>query len=117
MNRWQIVWRRGLAPQFTTSGLRSFRQALNDDDSRLLRGATTSPPPLQCVGDWPVEAAGCIGYCGWKGEGLNSVAEGERFYLTASDAADCRLGERGSIRAFVDWFDDTPRDELRRLLL
>jgi len=61
MESWQKVWREGLAEQISISGLRALRRALLNDDGRLLQGATTSPPPLQCVQDWSVEAACGLG--------------------------------------------------------
>ena len=38
---------------------------------------------------------------------------------TAANAAeaDTRLGEPAAVRYFLNWFDDTPRDEMRRQLL
>ena len=49
MDSWRKVWRDGLAPLISTEGLEALRTALCDDDARLLQGATTTPPPLQCV--------------------------------------------------------------------
>ncbi len=46
------------------------------DDPRLTQGSTTTPP-LMCVQDWPVEAACVLGFCGWQGDGLETVAEVE----------------------------------------
>src|SRR6516225_8882065 len=106
MESWRKVWRDGLAPLISTAGLEALERALSTDDARLLQGATTTPPPLQCVQDWPVEAACALGYCGWQGEGLESVAE-----------VDERLGEPAACRWFLNWFDETPRDEMRSLLL
>jgi len=117
MESWRKVWREGLAPQVSTAGLDALRKALMNDDQRLLQGATTSPPPLQCVQEWPVEAACGLGYCGWQGEGLETVAQVEEFFAKACFEADKRLGEPAGCRWFLNWFDETPRDEMRRLLL
>src|SRR5688572_13845434 len=92
MESWRKVWREGLAPQLSTAGLDALRHALLNDDSRLIQGATTSPPPLQCVQEWPVEAACGLGYCGWQGERLETVAEVEEFFARACFEADQRLG-------------------------
>ena len=73
MESWRKVWRDGLAPLISTEGLEALRTALCNDDARLLQGATTTPPPLQCVQDWPVEAACVLGFCGWQGDGLETV--------------------------------------------
>jgi hypothetical protein len=117
MDSWRKVWRDGLAPLISTAGLEALRAALNSDDARLLQGATTTPPPLQCVQDWPVEAACVLGYCGWQGEGLQSVAEVEDYFARLCFEVDQRLGEPAACRWFLNWFDETPRDEMRSLLL
>ncbi len=117
MDSWRKVWRDGLAPLISTTGLEALAGALRNDDARLLQGATTTPPPLQCVQDWPVEAACALGYCGWQGEGLESVAEVEEYFARLCFEVDQRLGEPAACRWFLNWFDETPRDEMRALLL
>jgi hypothetical protein len=117
MDSWRKVWRDGLAPLISTAGLEALRTALANDDARLLQGATTTPPPLQCVQDWPVEAACALGYCGWQGEGLESVAEVEEYFARLCFEVDQRLGEPAACRWFLNWFDETPREEMRDLLL
>ncbi len=116
MESWRKVWRDGLAPEISTAGIEALRRALANDDPRLLQGATTSPPPLQCVQDWPVEGACGLGYCGWQGDGLQTVAQVEEFFARACFEADRRLGEPAACRWFLNWFDDTPRAEMRRQL-
>ena len=117
MESWRKVWREGLAPQISTTGLDALRRALLNNDTRLLQGATTMPPPLQCVQDWPVEGACGLGYCGWQGDQLETVSEVEEFFARACFEADQRLGEPAACRWFLNWYDETPRDEMRRLLL
>ncbi len=117
MESWRKVWREGLVPQLPTQGLEALRQALIHDDPRLVQGATTSPPPLQCVQDWPLEGACAIGFCAWQGERLNTVGEVEEFFARVCFEVDQVLGEPAACRWFLNWFDDTPRDEMRRLLL
>jgi hypothetical protein len=117
MNSWQKVWRDGLAPLLSTTSLEVLRRALINDDPRLLQGATTTPPPLQCVQDWPVEAACALGFCGWQGEGLETVAEVEEFFARMCFEIDQRMGEPAACRWLLNWFDETPREEMRRLLV
>src|SRR5262249_42196250 len=76
-------------------------------------GATRPPPPLQCVQDWPVEAACAVGFCGWQGDGLETVAEVEEFFARVCFEIDQRLGEPAACRWFLNWFDETPRDDMR----
>lgn len=117
MESWRRVWREGLVSQIPTPGLEALSRALVTDDPRLLQGATTAPPPLQCVQDWPVEGACALGYCGWQGQQMETVAQVEEFFASACFEADKRLGEPASCRWFLNWFDETPRDEMRRQLL
>ena len=117
MESWRTVWREGFAPVLTLQGLEALRDALTNDDPRLVQGSTTTPPPLMCVQDWPVEAACALGYCGWQGERLSTVGEVEEFFARCCFEADQRLGEAAACRWFLNWFDDTPRTEMRRELL
>src|SRR5260370_6510101 len=117
MESWRKVWREGLAPHLSTPGLEALKRALASDDSCLLQGATTTPPPLQCVQDWPVEAACVVGYCGWQGDGLETVAEVEEFFARICFETDQALGEPAACRWFLNWFDETPRADVRALLL
>jgi hypothetical protein len=117
MESWRKVWREGIAPVLSTNGLRALRRALLRDDPRLTQGSTTTPPPLQCVLDWPVEGACVMGYCAWQGDGLETVGEVEEFFAKVCFEADTRLGEPAAVRYFLNWFDDTPRDAMRRELL
>lgn len=117
MESWRTVWREGVAPQLSTAGLQALCSALIQDDERLLQGATTAPPPLHGMRDCPVDSACGIGYCGWRGDGLPTVGAVEEFFLSVCDETDRHFGEPSTCRWFLNWFDDTPREEMRRLLL
>lgn len=117
MESWRLVWRDGFAPCMKTEGLKVLAEALKSDDPRLIQGATTCPPPLMCVQDWPVEACCALGFCGWQGDALNTVGEVEEHFAKCCFEADQRLGEPAACRWFLNWFDDTPRTEMRRELL
>jgi hypothetical protein len=117
MDSWRHVWRDGLAPLISTLELEMLRTALVNDDARLQQGTTTSPPPLPFVQDWPVEAACALGFCGWQGDGLETVAEVEEYFARLCFEVDQRLGEPAACRWFLNWYDATPREEMRRLLL
>lgn len=117
MERWRIIWRRGIVPLLSLAGLKALENALVEDDPRLLQGATTTPPPLQCVEDWPVEGACGLGFCGWQGEGLETVKDVEEFFARICYQIDQAIGEPAACRHFLNWFDDVPREELRRLML
>lgn len=117
LRSWQEVWRNGFAPLLSTPGLEALAQAIREDDSRLVQGATTTPPPLMCVQDWPCEAACLLGFCGWIGDGLKTVGEVNEHFAKLCFDADQRLGEPAACRWLLNWFDDTPRDVMRRDLL
>ena len=117
MESWRIVWRDGFSPQFQAKHLQALAEALREDDYNLLQGATTKPPPLMCVQDWPVEGADCLGYMGWKGEELTTVGEIEEWFAKCCFQADRNLGESAACRWFLNWFDDTSRDVMRKELL
>lgn len=116
MESWRLVWRNGFAPGLSDAALSALATALRADDPRLTQGSTTTPPPLMCVADWPVMAADAIGLCGWLGDGLETVSKVEDYFAKACFDADQRLKETAACRWFLNWFDDTPRDEMRRHL-
>ena len=116
MESWRFVWREGFVPVLSTPGLQALRQALLTDDHRLTQGSTTTPPPLMCVQDWPVEGACALGICGWLGDGLETVGQVEEHFARCCFEADQRLGEPAACRWFLNWFDDTPRSRMRHEL-
>src|SRR5258706_2911603 len=77
MESWRKVWRDGFAPQLSTAGLDALRHALREDDTRLIQGVTTSPPPIPCLREWAVEGACAVAFCAWQGEGFDTVGEVE----------------------------------------
>jgi len=116
MESWIHVWRNGFMPQLNNEMLETLLLALESDDQRLLQGAVTCPPPMRCVQDWPVEGACALGYCGWQVNGLQTVGQIEEFFARACFATDCHLDEPAACRRFLNWFDNTPRAEMRRRL-
>jgi hypothetical protein len=117
---WQLSWRKGFVPQLSTEQLTALRDALATDDSRLSQGSTTTPPPLLCVQDWPVEAACLLGYCGVVaagGFGTATVGQAEECFARLCFEADSALGEPAACRWVINLWDDTPRPEARRIFL
>jgi hypothetical protein len=117
MESWRKCWRDGFAPLISSEGLEALRRALQTDDPRLLQGETTTPPPLMAVQDWPVEAACATAFCGWQGDGLNTVGEVEEYFARICFETDRALGEQAGCRHLLCWWDDTPRAEARQELL
>lgn len=117
MESWRKVFRYGAAHFLSTAGLQHLANALENDDPAMIQGSTTSPPPLPCVGSWPIEGACGLAYACWKGEGLHSVSEVEIAFSKLTFQIDTEIGEPGDCRWFLNWFDSSPREEMRRLLL
>jgi hypothetical protein len=113
---WRIVWRKA-APLISTAGLEALAKALHDDDPRLIQGATTEPPPLHSVRDWPPEAACVFGFCAWQGDGLETVGEVEDFFARLCFQTDEACGNPADCRWFLNAYDEWPREEMIRNLL
>jgi hypothetical protein len=117
MNRWQRVWKFGIAPLLSPNALRALATALRDDDPRLVQGTTTEPMPLAIFADAPVEGACAIGFALWQGHGLDRVGTLHLAFRRLCCSADDLLDEALASSAFIHWFDDAPRSEMRRQLL
>jgi hypothetical protein len=116
MTSWQWVWHEGIAPSLSTAALEALARALEHGDRTLIQWIVTLPPSMDVLRDHAVEAACALGYCGWRGEGLTTVAEVQDYYARVCSEADQRLGEPAACRWFLNWCDETPRAEMCRLL-
>jgi hypothetical protein len=85
--------------------------------AEVATGATTIPAPDRPVWLNPVEAACVLGFCGWKGENLETVESVEEYFGALCLRADQVLGAHSACRYFLNWYDDTPRERMRRELL
>lgn len=124
MESWRMVWRIAVELRaedgdyrIPTAGLEALADALARDAPEVFQGATVMPPPVQGVDDWPVERACAWAYAGWKGLGLDTVAALEEWWAGLCWELDQRLGEPAACRWFLNWFDETPREQMRRQLL
>lgn len=114
---WQHVWRKGFAPLLSTKGLTALAEALERDDPRLIQGETAEP--CESLEDFATGAC-AVGFCGWQGEGLKTAHDVLGYFNDILDQAIKRLSQPEAWDAcwkFLDWFDETPRDEMRALLL
>jgi hypothetical protein len=117
MESWRKVWRVGFAPELSTAELEHLAQALRTDDKRLIQHATTCPPPMSCVLDWPCDGACASVIGGWLAGDYETVGDAEERFAKLAFNADQRLKEPAACRFFLNWYDDAPRDEMRTLLL
>jgi hypothetical protein len=117
MELWRKIFRQGFAPLISAPALTRLAEALETDDPRLLQGATTTPPTLNCVLDWPVQAACAIGYCGWQGEGKDTVGDVGEYFTRLCYETDQAIGEPAACRWFLEWADETDRPTMRKELL
>ncbi len=117
LQTWQLVWRKGFLPSISTIGLQALKTALEINDVRLTQGSTTTPPPFQSTSDQKICGCCAIGFCGWQGENLQTVGEVEQYFAETCFEADKRLGQPASCRYFLNWFDDSPREEMCQQLL
>lgn len=117
MESWRSVWRAGFGKLLPVDGLQALRRALETDDADLLQGCTTRPPALNCTQDWPVDGCCAVSYTYWKGEHLRSVGNIGQAFSKACFETDRLIDEESGCRFFLRWFDDTPREEMRRELL
>ena len=113
---WRTVFRDGFAPILPVEGLEYVAELLRTDGKALIQGATTYPSPLVANQQEDAEKACFLGACG-MGAGRRTVDEVSQFFAQACWDADQRLGEPAACRHFINWFDDTPRAEMRRELL
>lgn len=114
---WRRIWREGFQPGVSTAALRSLREGLARGDARIIQGSTTFPSPHLHHFDRLVRAACLLGYCGWQGEGWDSVGDVEQYFVRSCFEADVRLGGVGASAEFLNWFDDQPRAEVFRELI
>lgn len=111
---WLHAWRRGFLPLYSEVQLRHMLHGLETEDRNVLQGATCTPPPLQVVMDWPVEACDLTSYGFWMEGGTETtVAEVEEFFARTCFEADNLLGEPAGCRHWLNWYDEIPRDEMR----
>ena len=115
--KWRRVWRDGFLQALSRQGLMTLKEALLHDDRRLLQGAACFPMPTVAGRDREVRGACALGWCGWRGEGLKTIGQVEAYVERLCLDADAALQEPAACRYFLNWYDDTPRAQMRRELL
>lgn len=113
---WRHVWRTA-APLLNTAGLLALRDALVSDSPALIQGTTTVPLPMPGMVDWPVEGACLLGYCLWRGDGEETVQDVQVAFSCLCFELDALLLRPAACCALLNWYDSTPRAEMRAALL
>jgi hypothetical protein len=117
MEPWRYIFRRGFAPLLSNSALNALQDGLKQDDPALVQGCVVFPKPMPGFWELPAAAVGLLAYVGREGEGLFSVFEVSEFHDRLKEAAAQKLGQMEAATLFLDWFDKTPRDIMRKNLL
>ena len=107
---WQKCWREGFAPLLSDEGLVELAKALRENDQKLIQGTTCITADGHRKGD--VIGACAISYAGWKGDELTGWDEVEAFFSRCCWKVDQTFGMMGDCRYFLNWFDETPRDQM-----
>ena len=119
--KWQTVWRKGIAPQLDRHGIEELRIALIIDDSRLIQGTTTCPNIMDHNPGRACEAGCGIAFPIWQADTEQDIHDISEKFSLVCDKCDADLlnatGDEVACRFFINWFDDTPRQIMRKLLL
>jgi hypothetical protein len=113
---WRWAWREGAAPLLADADLTLLQDALQRDDPRLLQGATTNPPPCDYATEVRCEGGCPLAFVGWQNYQMHVVKDVEDFFARLFTEIGQRLGDLTGARWLTNWIDETPRDEMRRLL-
>jgi hypothetical protein len=112
----RMAWR-AAAPLFTTGGLEALREALWADDPTLLQHETVRPIALQCFLDDKPLGACPWGYAAIKSWHLDKVSEVTLAFSRVCQAVDEATGADAGCRWFLNFVDETPREQMRLELL
>jgi hypothetical protein len=114
---WRDSWRQAVAPRLPEAGLVELADALRRDDSRLVQANGRDPDLCDGGPGGAILRADAIGYALWQGHGLTTTAgmnrRVERLVFGTDPEGRCHL----SAWPFLEWYDATPRGEMRRELL
>jgi hypothetical protein len=137
MESWKEAWRFGIGPALSVAGLEALRNALAEDDRRLMQGQFVYPPvrPMRRRTNGAFSfsrgrqvTGGCaVILAGWLGDGITDARELHDYFETVCLSADLALadghgmrleqGKTGPSFHFIEWFDNTPRARMRVELL
>jgi hypothetical protein len=117
---WRRTWRVGIAPLLSTDGLEALERALATDDPCLIQQNTLRPAygDESDESDDPAVYKACaIALCGWRGDGKKHRGELLGWFAAMLKRVEEAMGEPRAAVHFLEWYDVTPRQEMRRQLL
>jgi hypothetical protein len=101
----------------SSAELRAILRGLRANAPEWFQGGTTWPPLVAGGEEQQADCVCALGMAAWEGRRLRAVGAIARFVEQLCRHADERLGEPGAINAFLNWHDEAPRAEVRRVLL
>lgn len=104
---WGEVWRKGFAPVLCLRELHALRDGLAGNDPALIQSRTATPGNALAA-----EPSACcaVAYAGWKGLGLSSVDDVQRYFEARMANARNRVGGAAhSVKFFALLGFDAPR--------
>lgn len=122
---WRKTWRQGFVPLLSDAQLASLRKAIVEDDPRLVQGRTfvaANGYDSPFLTEHLVGGACLVGWCGWQVDGLSKVSEVLDYFRRFCHRVINSMGRPSEdgcykVNEFLRWFDETPREEMRRELL
>lgn len=113
------TWKDGFAVDLCCDQLVILRDALARGELRLLQGQSTEPQPLRGNLDRSILAADAVVYPHWRYTFgvVETVGAASEVFAACCFNADQYLGEPAACRAFLNFWDDTPREEAFAALL
>lgn len=105
MEFWRRAWRDGIAPQLSLTGLVALRDAIVRDDQKLVQGTVVKGG--RCGGG--ITNACAIGICALA-DGAKTTEEVHEYFDQVTEQGACA-------DPFIEWFDYTQREIMRRELL
>lgn len=114
---WRRVWREGIAPLLIDDELETLALGLEVDTPMLIQGACALPRPMSDVNESTIIGVDALCYGAWQTGRLATNLDADDYFARTCHAIDELLGEPAGCRWFLNWYDETPRDEMRVALL
>jgi hypothetical protein len=117
MEAWRRAWRDGFSPLLSAAAKECLLIGLDADDPCIVQGKTCEPPEHFANSRERIAMADALSFAGWQaGEHDGTVGGCQAYFDRLSVEAAERLGKVSDAVAFLNWYDSTPRAEMRREL-